>query len=133
MNALLLDTNIVSILFNKNHRKRDSCIRAVAHHELAISFMSRAELLLWPLANQWGQPRRDTPLQHLSLYTTLYADEHTCSIWAEIVASCRHAGRPVPTADAWIAASARQWHLPLVTTDVGDFEAVPDLDIVPLA
>jgi predicted nucleic acid-binding protein len=133
MNALLLDTNVVSILFNKNHRKRDSCIRAVAHHELAISFMSRAELLLWPLANQWGQPRRTTRLEHLNLYTTLYADEHTCAIWAEIVASCRRAGRPVQTADAWIAASARQWRLPLVTADVGDFEAVPDLDIVPLA
>ena len=72
-------------------------------------------------------------LQHLNLYTTLYVDEHTRSIWAEIVASCRRAGRPLQTADAWIAASARQWRLPLVTADVGDFEAVPELDIVPLS
>jgi len=133
MNALLLDTNVVSILFNKNHRKRDSCIRTVAHHELAISFMSRAELLLWPLVNPWGEPRRAILLQHLNLYTTLYVDEHTCSIWSEIVASCRRAGRLLQTADAWVAASARQWRLPLVTADVGGFEAVPELDILPLS
>lgn len=58
MNALLLDTNIVSILFNRNHRLRQNCINAVAGHQLVISFMTRAELLLWPAANNWGTSRR---------------------------------------------------------------------------
>jgi predicted nucleic acid-binding protein len=132
MNALLLDTKVVSVLFNKNHRLRDSCIRAVSGHELAISFMSRAELLLWPAVNQWGDPRRATLLRHLSLYTTLYPDELTCLIWSSIVADCRRAGRPVQTADAWIAASAQQWRLPLVTADIGDFEGIPEIEIVPI-
>ena len=132
MSALLLDTNVVSILFNKNHQARDSCLAAVTGHALAISFMSRAELLLWPAANHWGNRRRITLLRHLQLYTTLFPDELTCSLWADIVASCRHAGRPVQTADAWIAASARQWSLPLVTADIGGFEAIPDLSIVPI-
>jgi tRNA(fMet)-specific endonuclease VapC len=132
MNPLLLDTNVVSILFNRNHRARDSCVRAVAGHELAISFMSRAELLLWPVVNQWGDPRRTTLQRHLGLYATLYPDERTCEIWADIVAECRHAGRPVQTADAWIAASARQWGLPLVTADIADFEVILDLDLVPI-
>lgn len=131
MSALLLDTNVVSILFNKNHPKHDSCIAAVAGHELAISFMSRAELLLWPAVNQWGEVRRTTLMRHLELYTTLYPDDATCSIWADIVAACRTL-RPVQTADAWIAAAARQWNLPLLTADVGDFEVIPDLAIVPI-
>jgi predicted nucleic acid-binding protein len=130
MSALLLDTNVVSILFNKNHRSRDSCLRAVAGHELAISFMSRVELLLWPATNNWGELRRTKLMRHLDLYTTLYPDGITCSIWADIVAHCRSAGRPVQTADAWIAACARQWGLPLVTADVRDFEVIPDLSIV---
>jgi predicted nucleic acid-binding protein len=79
-----------------------------------------------------GGQRRATLLRHLDLYATLYSDETTCSIWANVVAICRRLGRPVQTADAWIAASARQWGLPVVTADVGGFEAIPDLSIVPI-
>ena len=130
MSALLPGTNIVSILFNKNHRLRDTCLAAVTGHELAISFMSRAELLLWPEANFWGEHRRSSLLQHLSLYATLYPDEVTCSIWVEIVTDCRRIGRPVQTADAWIAAVARQWNLPLITTDIKDFKGIHALDLI---
>ena len=62
MTVLLLDTNVVSILFNKNHSLRKTCIEALAGSHLSISFMTRAELLLWPAANNWGESRRS----HLS-------------------------------------------------------------------
>jgi hypothetical protein len=32
----------------------------------------------------------------------------------------------------WIAAVARQWRLPLATTDVRDYAAIDDLEIVPI-
>jgi predicted nucleic acid-binding protein len=51
MNVLLLDTNVVSILFNRNHQLRQTCIDIVAGKQLVISFMTRAELLLWPTTN----------------------------------------------------------------------------------
>jgi predicted nucleic acid-binding protein len=106
MSALLLDTNVVSILFNQNHRLRDAAIHAVEGHQLAISFMSRAELLLWPALNNWGELRRATLLRHLALYTALYPDELTCALWVDIVVSCRRVGKPIHIADAWIAAIA---------------------------
>jgi|SRR5579872_4866730 len=130
MNALLLDTNIVSILFNRNHRLRQTCIDAVAGQQLVISFMTRAELLLWPAANNWRVPRRAALEQHMDLYLTLYPDEHTCAVWADIVDQCRRAGQPIHTADAWIAPAAMQWSCPLVTTDFRDYEGVENLDIV---
>jgi predicted nucleic acid-binding protein len=99
---------------------------------LIISFTTRAELMLWPIANKWEGPRRAALAQHIALYTTLYPDEHTCAIWAEIVGQCRRAGRPIQTADAWIASAARQWGIPLATTDFRDYAAVEDLDIVPI-
>src|SRR5260370_19669824 len=102
MKVLLLDTTIVSILFNKNHSIGQACIEAVAGRQLVISFKTRAELLLWPVANNWGESRRAALMRHNAVYTTLYADEHTCAIWAEIVAGCQRAGRPIQTADAWI-------------------------------
>jgi predicted nucleic acid-binding protein len=42
------------------------------------------------------------------------------------------AGQPIQTADAWIAASARQWRCPLVTTDFRDYDAIEDPDVVPI-
>ena len=132
MNVLLLDTSVVSILFNRNHSLRQTCIEAVADHQLVISFMTRAELSLWPVANNWGASRRSALEEHTALYLTLYPDEGTCVIWAAVVDQCRRVGQPIQTADAWIAASARQWHCPLVTTDFRDYEAIEDLDVVPI-
>ena len=99
---------------------------------MVISFMTRAELLLWPAANNWGEARRSALNQHMGLYLTLYPDERTCTIWAAIVDRCRRAGHPIQAADAWIASTARQWGCPLVTADFGDFAAVEDLEIVPI-
>jgi predicted nucleic acid-binding protein len=132
MSVLLVDTNVVSILFNRQHSLRQACIDAVAGHQLVISFMTRAELMLWPAANNWGEARRAALEQHTALYLTLYPDERTCAIWASVVDQCRRAGQRIQTADAWIASAARQWVCPLVTTDFGDYAAVDDLDIVPI-
>ena len=132
MKVLLLDTNVVSILFKKTHSLRQTCLDAVSGQQLVISFMTRAELMLWPVANDWGESRRSDLLEHLALYTTLYPDERTCVIWAEVVNRCRRTGQPIQTADAWIAASARQWGCPLVTTDFRDYDAIEDLDVVPI-
>ena len=46
MQVLLLDTNVVSILFKKNHSLRQACLEAVSGQQLVISFMTRAELML---------------------------------------------------------------------------------------
>ena len=132
MKVLLLDTNVVSILFKKTHSLRQVCLEAVTGQQLAISFMTRAELMLWPITNNWGDPRWAALSQHLALYTTLYPDERTCAIWAEVVNRCRRTGQPIQTADAWIASAARQWGIPLVTADFRDYAAVDDLDVVPI-
>ncbi len=128
----MFDTNVVSILFNRRHSLREASIGAVTGHQLLISFMSRSELLLWPAANNWGDARRAGLEQHMDLYLTVYPDERTCAIWAEIVDQCRRAGKPIQTADAWIASAARQWGCPLVTTDFRDYEAIDNLSVVPI-
>jgi len=104
MSVLLVDTNVVSILFNRRHSLRQACIGAVTGPQLLISFMTRSELLLWPAANSWGEPRRTALEQHMSLYLTV-SDERTCAIWAEVVDRCRRIGQRIQTADAWIASA----------------------------
>jgi predicted nucleic acid-binding protein len=91
--------------------------------------MPRAELLLLrAAAHNWGEIRREAPDEHMALYLTLYSDERRRAIWANVVDGCRRAGRPIQTADAWIASAARQWSCPLVTTDFGDYAVVDNLD-----
>lgn len=130
MNALLLDTNVVSILLNRNLRQ--TCIDAVIGHQLVISFMTRAELLLWPATNNCGAARRSALEQHMALYLTLYPDERTCLLWSQIVDQCRRAGQRIQAADAGIASAALQWSCPPVTTDFRDYAAINDLDVVPI-
>ena len=72
--------------------------RALMLLQDAIWFMTRAELMLRPVTNGWGESRRSALSQHLALYTTLYPDERTCGIWAEVVNRCRCAGQPIQTA-----------------------------------
>jgi hypothetical protein len=54
LNAHLLGTNVVSILFNKNHVLRKSCTEAVEGSHLAISFMTRAETVALACCQQLG-------------------------------------------------------------------------------
>src|SRR5882724_2232893 len=122
MRVVLLDTNVVSILFKPDHSLYQKCFAIVSGHQWFISFITRGELLLWPRVNQWGSKRRDNLRSHIDLCTTLFPDEDTCVGWADIIAESRHAGRPITVADAWVAAAARQWDLALVTADYRDFE-----------
>ncbi len=51
-------------------------------------------------------------------------DEETAERYAVIVNALRAAGTPIPTNDIWIAASAMQYGLIVVTTD-GHYQKVP--------
>jgi predicted nucleic acid-binding protein len=68
----------------------------------------------------------------MALYLTVYPDERTCAIWAEVADQCRRAGHKIQVADAWIASTALQWDCPLVTTDFRDYAAVEKLNVVPI-
>ena len=105
MRVLLLATNVVSILFKPEHSLYQKCFSVVGESQWFISFMTRAELLLWPRVNGWGPKRRAELISHMDLCTTLFPDEGTFGIWADIMAESRAAGRPVAASDAWVAAA----------------------------
>ena len=133
MTVLLLDTNVVSILFKPDHSLYHRCFEIVTGHQWFISFMTRGELLLWPRVNRWGSRRREELVSHIDLCTTLLPEEETCALWADIMVESRVAGRPITTADAWVAAAARQWDLALVTADYRDFEHLSGLTLIPVS
>lgn len=132
MRLLLLDTNIVSILFNVDHSLRSKCTKEIGDALCYMSFMTRGELLLWPKANRWGGERRANLDRHIAQFTALFPDEETCALWADVMAESRRAGRPMATADAWIAATAKQWELGLVTANHRDFDHLVGLKLIPI-
>jgi tRNA(fMet)-specific endonuclease VapC len=96
-----------------------------------ISFMTLAELERWPLERDWGQRRKLELAQHLTRYTVLPVSRELCCKWAEVSFAAKRKGRPIQTADAWIAASALYYQIPLITNNRGDYSVVDGL--VPLS
>ena len=60
---------------------------------------------------------------------SLVCDNMTARIYGEVKALLRRKGRPIPDNDIWIAATAKQHSVLLVTRDV-HFEDVDDLPVV---
>jgi tRNA(fMet)-specific endonuclease VapC len=63
-------------------------------------------------------------------YLFVEIDKNTCIQWAKIQAEAKRIGRPISTADAWIAATALVFDVSLVTHNPKDFINVTDLRII---
>jgi tRNA(fMet)-specific endonuclease VapC len=128
LNAAIVDTDVVSMLFKGDShapRYRDH----ISGRLLGISFMSLAELERWPLERHWAAFRRAELAQHLTRYVVLPTSRE-CAKWAEVSWEARRKGRPIQTADAWIAASAPHYQVPLITHNAGDYEMISHLQIL---
>jgi hypothetical protein len=130
MMVLLLDTNIVSILFKPDHSYTRSA-RAwppatvhLIHDSGGACAVAEAE----SLGTQAPRNYKSTwsCLQRCSPMSALAGIGPMSSPRAE------SAGRAMTTGDAWIAATAIRWDLPLVTADYRDFEHVRALTLVPV-
>jgi tRNA(fMet)-specific endonuclease VapC len=129
MSLVLLDTNIVSYLF-----KGDSRAALYAPHllnqELAVAMMTIAELFQWAMIRNWGATRLEQLEQLLVNYTVLPVDIDLCRHWAAVRATRSSIGQPISPQDAWIAATARRYKLPLITHNPDDFQNVPGVTII---
>ena len=66
----------------------------------------------------------------LDRFTCLTPDVETAILWGRVKNNCEKKGRPITSADAWIAASAVQLNVPLVTHNARDYGAVDGLSIM---
>ena len=63
---------------------------------------------------------------HLQEFEILPVTEPTALMYARVRASMKKLGRPIPANDAWIAALALEYRLPVLSRDE-HFDAVPGL------
>lgn len=123
---VVVNTDVVSFIFKGDTRA--GLYRPHLDGRLAvIAAQTRAELELWTLERNWGARRRDLLHDYLQNFVLAPPDEALCLRWAEVVDKARRAGRPVSTADAWVAATALAYGVPLVTHNAADFSAVKGL------
>jgi tRNA(fMet)-specific endonuclease VapC len=127
--VLVVDTDVVSYLFKQDTRA-DLYKPHLQGHLLVISPMTRAELEDWALEHTWGQRRRDEMRVHLKQFILAPFDEDLCVKWAEATDSARRRGRPINSSDAWVAAVALHYDVPLVTHNGSDYIGVADLKII---
>jgi tRNA(fMet)-specific endonuclease VapC len=116
MNAAIVDTDVVSILFKGDSRAQRYRVH-VSGRLLGICFMTLAELERWSLERGWGLMRRAELAQHLTRYVVLPASRDLCARWAQVSCEARRKGHPIQTADAWVAASALHYEVPLITNN----------------
>lgn len=127
MRTLLLDTNVVSYLI-RSHVLGRVYRPLVAHHALAVSFMTVAELYEGAYRNDWGTARRRALDEIQHSFIVIASTLELCAGWGEVRWMRRR--QPIAPDDAWIAATAIEYDCPLVTHNPKDFHSIPGLQIV---
>lgn len=123
---LLLDTNIVSYLM----RGGDLADRYRPHLEgmlLAVSFVTVGELYFGAEKRGWGELKRRALESVLHSLVVVPYDIEVARYYGRIVAHRHKIGRPITSNDAWIAACAVEYSIPLATHNARDFEEIPGL------
>jgi predicted nucleic acid-binding protein len=95
-----------------------------------ISFMTLAELDRWVLEHQWGEKRQHQLQEFLQDFVFAYCDRDLCRKWAEAITSARRKGYPIEIADAWVAATALLYSIPLVTHNRNHYVGVDGLSVI---
>ncbi|CAN5670240.1 type II toxin-antitoxin system VapC family toxin [soil metagenome] len=127
--AIVVDTDIVSYIFKKDTRSELYEPHLIQVPKF-ISFMTFAELRRWKFQSNWSEIKNKKFEKLLSDYGVVYADEELCNLWARITINAQKKGRPIGTADAWVAAAALMFDVPLVTHNRKHFENVESLKII---
>jgi tRNA(fMet)-specific endonuclease VapC len=126
VSRLLVDTSVLSYLLKK-HSLAPLYWEVLKGNLLGISFMTVAELYRWPMERNWSDRRVEALRLHLRGYNVLPYDDAMSWEWAKIKS---RRGRPVADPDAWIAATAIRYEVPLVTHNVRHFHHIEGLEIV---
>lgn len=129
MATYLVDTNIISYA-NNQHSLWQTYEPLVRNHPLLLAAQTVAELRFGAKLNNWGERRQQRLEMLMAKYSVVYPNDNICSAWAEVSAQGRKRGHPVSAEDAWIAATALAFAVPLVTHNRKDFDFINSLEII---
>ena len=126
--SIVLDSNIVSYIFNRNPIARYYVERLRGARQY-ISFQTLEEAWYGAHHRSWGASRRQDLSSHLERYEIIWPDADLVGACARLRAERRAAERELGMADAWIAATAIMLSCPLASHD-GHFVGIPHLQLL---
>ena len=127
---VVVDTSVVSIIFNQARDGRTAFYQSrLAGRQAVVSFQTLEEIYYWPLANGWGERRRNELTQHMDQYEVFWPNLALVEVSSQLRVEREQVGRRLNTADAWIAATAVYLNCPLASDD-GDFTDIPNLELI---
>lgn len=129
---VLVDTNVISYI-RRNDSRGEEYRRMIEQFQRHLSVVSVGELKFGAYKAGWSARRTADLMRVIDAYIIVDIDADTADLWARVRATAEAMGRPIPVADAWIAASALALNCPLVTHNPRDFSAVPDLELISYA
>ena len=130
---LVVDTDVASFVFKWHPEFAPRYVDVLRGCELVASFMTVAEMRQGALDANWG-PRKCAVLEtYLADFSVLHSDSLLCFRWAAIRNESTQKGRPISSADAWIAATALVLSAPLVTNNPKHYRHLDKLQIVSVA
>jgi tRNA(fMet)-specific endonuclease VapC len=118
-----LDTNVVVAYFRGDQALHPRFVGAAPLH---LPWVVLGELHYGAQRAQRRQEQLAYIHDLLTYAVVLFPDQDTTAIYGEVKAELAQLGRPIPDNDLWIAATARQYDLPLATRDA-HFGQVPRL------
>ena len=127
--SVIVDTDVISYTFKQDSRH----VNYRPHLDdriLIASFMTIAELDFWAESHDWGARKRAELKVFLEPYVVIESDRELCRMWAAITDQVRRGGRKIQTGDAWIAATALLYNLPLVTHNAADYVGIAGLTVI---
>jgi tRNA(fMet)-specific endonuclease VapC len=125
----IIDTDVTSYIFNR-HPLGDHYRQILEGVDVFVSLTTLAEIEFGMEWKGWGADRRERMRHFLARFSPLYPDRETALIWARIRSDRQKSGRPLGLSDAWIAAAALQFSVPLITHNAEDFRGIPKLEVI---
>jgi predicted nucleic acid-binding protein len=125
----LLDTNIVSYLW-KRTPEAGLYEGHLSGKVLAVSFVTVGELWAWAESARWGEQKRKRLETMLRNFLVIPYDYEIAKRYGFVVAHTKRIGKPIPFADAWIAACALRYEVMLVTHNPKHFVEIPGLSLL---
>lgn len=128
MRRLLLD-GCAYTAFTRKHGEIERALRRAK--EIYFNSVALGEL---ESGFRWGTQREKNErvlaeFRDSNRVRLLGVDEETAGCYADISLALRRAGKPIPTNDIWIAASAMQHGLVVLTTDE-HFDHIPQVRVI---
>lgn len=126
---MLLDTTfLIDLQRGLQSESQDAALRFLQSRPEAPVFIS---LISWlEFAEGYSDEQEDACRQFLSRFRVVLPDLATAWRASRLSRALRAGGRRLADHDLWIAATAIETRVPLVTKNARHFRAIPELDVI---